>query len=234
MNILVLTGAGISAESGIATFRAQDGLWEGYQPEQVATPEAFERDPLLVQRFYNQRRAQLQQTHIQPNAAHYALAEFERRHTGDFLLVTQNVDNLHQRAGSRRVLAMHGELMKARCMDTGAIFAWTQDLDLQTPHPHAGHPDGRLRPHVVWFGETPLGLEMIEQAAAQADMFVAIGTSSVVYPAASIVQWTRSVCRRIEINLEETPKSPHFDETIRAAASSAVPEFFKRLSHAAE
>jgi NAD-dependent deacetylase len=227
MNVLVLTGAGISAESGIPVFRGDDGLWEGHRLEEVATPEAFADDPRRVQRFYNERRKRLQQRNIRPNAAHLALAEFERDHAGQFLLVTQNIDDLHQRAGSRQLLAMHGELLKARCLDSGELFPWTEDLTVETPHPR--HPErlGRLRPHVVWFGELPLGLERIEAAARSADLFIAIGTSAVVYPAAGIVQSTRPGCRRVEINLDDTPQSPLFDLTIRGKASEEVPRFLR-------
>ena len=230
MKVLILTGAGISAESGIPTFRGADGLWEGYRPEEVATPTAFHRDPSLVHRFYNQRRRRLQQADIQPNAAHFALAEFEQRHDDEFLLVTQNIDDLHQRAGSQNVLPMHGELLKARCLDTGELFAWREDLSLETPHPNDPSRLGRLRRHVVWFGELPMGLEQIDQAARQADLFVAIGTSAVVYPAAGIVQATRRSCRRVEINLDDTPQSSVFDATIRGKASIEVPKFLQTLT----
>jgi NAD-dependent deacetylase len=229
MRVLVLTGAGISAESGIPTFRGDDGLWEGYRLEEVATPTAFARDPDLVHQFYNQRRRSLQQPHIVPNAAHQALAEFERTHDDEFLLVTQNIDDLHQRAGSNHILPMHGQLLKARCLDSGDLFDWPGDLTTETPHPL--HPTrlGRLRPHVVWFGEMPIGLEQIEQAARAADLFIAIGTSAVVYPAAGIVQATRPTCQRVEINLDDTPQSPEFDQTIRGKASLEVPKFLRSL-----
>lgn len=232
MNVLILTGAGISAESGIRTFRDADGLWEGHRVEEVATPQGFDANPALVHEFYNERRRGLQRPEIQPNAAHLALAEFEARHVdGEFLLVTQNIDDLHQRAGSRQVLPMHGELLKVRCIDTHAVFDWTGDLDLSTPHPD--DPDnprlkGRLRPHVVWFGEMPFGLERIERAAAEADVFVAIGTSGLVYPAAGIVSQTPSDCQKIEINLGQTPASPSFDETIHGKASVEVPRLLRR------
>lgn len=229
MKVLVLTGAGISAESGIPTFRGADGLWEGHHLEDVATPEAFDRNPVLVHQFYNERRGRSPTAHIEPNAAHLALAEFEQRHDDDFLLVTQNIDNLHQRAGSKNVLAMHGELLKARCLDTGKLFDWNKDLSLETPHPDDPKRLGRLRPHVVWFGEMPIGLQEIDEAARQADLFVAIGTSAVVYPAAGIVQSTRSDCRRVEINLDPTPLSLAFGEAIQGKASIEVPKFFESL-----
>lgn len=229
MNVLVLTGAGISAESGIQTFRGSDGLWEGHRPEEVATPEAFQRDPTLVQRFYNTRRQKLLSPDIKPNAAHQALADFEASCSGNFLLVTQNIDDLHRRAGSKRVLHMHGELLKARCIDTGEIFDWREDLSGTTPHPKAPSKLGRLRPHVVWFGEIPLGLDEIYKAASQADVFIAIGTSGVVYPAAGIVQETPASCRRIEINLDDTPTAPYFTETHRGPASKLVPQILATI-----
>ena len=229
MNVLVLTGAGISAESGIPTFRGADGLWHGHRVEDVATPEGFLRDPELVHRFYNGRRRELQQSGIEPNAAHAALAEFEQNHAGEFLLVTQNIDDLHQRAGSRNVLPMHGELLKARCCETGELWEWREDLGVDTPHPRDPSRRGLLRPHVVWFGEMPFGMEQIEAAARQADLFLAIGTSGLVYPAAGIVQWTPPECRRVEINLDDTPASSAFDATVRGKASQEVPRFLQSL-----
>jgi NAD-dependent deacetylase len=239
MNILVLTGAGVSAESGIPTFRDANGLWEGHAVEEVATPQGFARNPVLVHQFYNERRRALLSESIRPNAAHVALAQFEREHVssgrGDFLLITQNIDDLHVRAGSRNVLAMHGELLKVRCVYTDAIYDWREDVTTNTPHPD--DPDnekmrGLLRPHVVWFGELPIGLEKIEQAAADADVFIAIGTSGLVYPAAGIVQQTKRTCRKIEINLDHTPASTAFDETIRGKASEAVPKLLEQLATA--
>ncbi|KAA1261763.1 NAD-dependent protein deacylase [Rubripirellula obstinata] len=243
MNILILTGAGISAESGIPTFRDADGLWEGHAVEEVATPQGFARNPELVHQFYNERRRALLSETIQPNAAHVALADFERELLSDprvsnqrcdFLLVTQNIDDLHARAGSQNVLPMHGELLKARCLYTEALFDWRDDLGTDTPHPD--NPDdesmrGCLRPHVVWFGEMPIGLSKIEQAAANADVFIAIGTSGLVYPAAGIVQQTKPQCRKIEINLDDTPASAAFDETIRGRASEEVPRLLRELSN---
>jgi NAD-dependent deacetylase len=229
MKVLVLTGAGISAESGIRTFRGDDGLWEGHRLENVATPEAFRRNPNLVHDFYNARRRALQTPSIRPNAAHLALAEFESRSDDRFLLVTQNIDNLHQRAGSKHVLPMHGELLKARCTLTGEIIPWSDDLTVSTPHPTDPNRVGTLRPHVVWFGEVPIGLDEIAEFAKDCDLFLAIGTSAVVYPAAGIVQCTPSHCRRVEINLDATPQSDKFDTTIRGKASVEVPAFLASL-----
>lgn len=224
-----MTGAGISAESGIPTFRGDDGLWEGHRLEDVATPQAFERHPKIVHEFYNGRRRNLLDESIKPNAAHVALAEFEQQHDDEFLLVTQNIDDLHQRAGSKNVLPMHGELLKARCTLTGELIPWRGDLSVSTPHPTEDDLIGTLRPHVVWFGEMPIGLDRIAAFAEDCDLFLAIGTSAVVYPAAGIVQSTPEHCRRVEINLDETPQSDRFDTTIRGKASVEVPKFLDSL-----
>ncbi len=239
MNILILTGAGISAESGISTFRDAGGLWEGHRIEDVATPQGFARDPELVHDFYNARRRDLLSPEIQPNAAHLALADWEREHTersaGEFLLITQNIDDLHVRAGSQNVLPMHGELLKAQCIESGEIFDWRDDLTVDTPHPNFPADESRcgwLRPHVVWFGEVPIGLEIVSRAAAHAHLFLAIGTSGLVYPAAGIVQSTKPSCRKIEINIGDTPASTAFDEHRRGQASVEVPRLIQELKDA--
>ncbi len=230
MNIVVLTGAGISQESGIPTFRGAGGLWEGRRIEDVASPEGFIANPQLVHEFYNARRKQLQDPTIQPNAAHRALAEFERRWTaGTFCLITQNVDDLHLRAGSQNLLPMHGELLKARCFESGDVLPWRDDLTVQTPHPKLANKPGRLRPHIVWFGEMPLQMDRIETALNDCDLFVAIGTSGRVYPAAGFVMMTPPHCRKVEINFESTPIDSSFDEVIQGAASVEVPKFFEGL-----
>lgn len=222
--VVVLTGAGMSQESGIPTFRGSDGLWEGYHITDVATPEAFRRQPQVVHRFYNLRRRQLQQPTIQPNAAHLALAQWEASlPVGSFTLITQNVDDLHERAGGRDVIHMHGELLKARCMDSGEVFDWHEDLSTNTPHPRDPYRLGRLRPHIVWFGEHPLHMERIAMALADCQWFLAIGTSGSVYPAAGFVQWVPPGCRTIEINLEDTPVAAHFDECIRGRVTEEIP-----------
>lgn len=233
MNLVVLTGAGVSAESGVPTFRASDGLWEGHRVEAVATPEGFAADPALVQDFYNQRRRQLASVH--PNAAHRALADLAARWTGDFLLVTQNVDDLHDRAHAEtppargfELIHMHGELKKARCTASGVVCDWDGDLEPAHASPH--HPHGRLRPHIVWFGEIPLEMERIERALAGCDLFVSIGTSGAVYPAAGFVQLARMAgARTVEINLEPTQGASLFDEGVYGPASETVPAFFDAL-----
>lgn len=219
-SIIVLTGSGISAESGIRTFRGQDGLWENHRIEEVATPEAFARDPDLVDRFYNERRQQLLDPQIKPNRAHEALAEFEKfcAETGrDFLLVTQNVDNLHERAGSKNLLHMHGELLKIRHLKTGEIKEHQGDLTRQS------HPE--WRPHIVWFGEMPLFMDEIYQALEKCDLFVAIGTSALVYPAAGFAMQCPQAYR-IEVNLDDTPMSPLFHQKRRGPAGQEVPRLF--------
>ncbi|EFH12909.1 Sir2 family NAD-dependent protein deacetylase [Teichococcus cervicalis] len=178
--LIVLTGAGISAESGLATFRDPNGLWARHRIEDVATPEAFARDPARVHEFYNARRAQLRDPAVRPNAAHHALARLVAAWPGEALLVTQNVDDLHARAmpgmAAARLLPMHGELRKARCLRCGAVHPWEADLSTATPCPACGVAGG-MRPHVVWFGETPLGLDRIEAAMARCGLFLSVGTS---------------------------------------------------------
>jgi NAD-dependent deacetylase len=225
-SLVILTGAGISAESGLATFRDAGGIWSRVRIEDVATPEAFARDPARVHEFYNARRAQLRDPAIQPNAAHRALAELDARWPGALLLVTQNVDDLHARAGSRRLLPMHGELMKARCQRCEAVAPWTHDLSTATPCPACARAGG-MRPHVVWFGEMPLAMERIGAALGTCDLFAAIGTSGQVYPAAGFVAEVAGRARTIEFNLEA---SGHlFDEVRRGPATETVPRFVAEL-----
>lgn len=232
-NLVILTGSGISAESGVPTFRAADGLWMGHRVEDVATPEAFARDPALVQDFYNRRRRQLSE--VSPNAAHRALADLAARWQGDVLLVTQNVDDLHDRVHARTAPApgfslvhMHGELLKAECTATGRVCDWPGDLAPGQPSPF--HPQGRLRPHIVWFGETPLHMDRIERALAACDLFVSIGTSGAVWPAAGFVQLARRAgARTIELNLEPSLGSRLYDETRYGPATEVVPAFCAEL-----
>ncbi|TCL03616.1 MULTISPECIES: Sir2 family NAD+-dependent deacetylase [Sodalis] len=227
--VVVLTGAGISAESGIRTFRAADGLWEEHHVEDVATPEGFQRNPQLVQAFYNARRRQLQQPDIAPNAAHRALAELEQILGDNFLLVTQNIDNLHERAGSRRIIHMHGELLKVRCVQSGQIVEWTDDITEQD-RCHCCQFPAVLRPHVVWFGEMPLGMEDIYDALGRADYFLAIGTSGHVYPAAGFVHEARlNGARTVELNLEPSQVESQFEEHVYGPASQCVPAFVSKF-----
>jgi len=222
-SIVVLTGAGISAESGLATFRGEDGLWEGHRVEDVATPEAFARDPALVHKFYNARRAQL--VEVKPNAAHLALARLEMEWPGEFLLVTQNVDNLHERAGSTRLIHMHGENSKAWCQRCDRRSPWNDPMSEQSECPQCGAL-AALRPDIVWFGEMPYDMDRIEDALRSCDLFVSIGTSGAVYPAAGFVQ-TAKYCgaRTLEMNLEPSVGSIFFDESRMGAAGELVPKW---------
>jgi len=227
-SLVLLTGAGISAESGLKTFRDHDGLWEGYSPEEVASIDAFRRDPELVQRFYNERRAQLQDPKIRPNAAHIALAELERKWSGEFLLITQNVDDLHDRAGSKHLLHMHGELLKVRCQASGAILPWRNNIESDTLCPCC-QKSRTLRPHIVWFGEMPLEMDRCFKALSQCDVFVAIGTSGHVYPAASFVQQVRRGAHTLEMNKEPSLVAGHFAERRMGPASEVVPAWVAEM-----
>jgi NAD-dependent deacetylase len=218
--IVVLTGAGISAESGIPTFRAVDGLWEEHRVEDVATPEGFERDPATVLRFYDARRRAA--ASAAPNAAHLALARLEVAIGDRLLVVTQNVDDLHERAGSRNLVHMHGELGRARCTSCGSRPAWDGDLEDRPPCPRCGQRT--LRPDVVWFGELPYELHRIENAVVACDVFVSIGTSGAVYPAAGYVALAAAFgARTIELNLEPSDAAVPFDEARIGSATEVVP-----------
>jgi NAD-dependent deacetylase len=226
-SIVVLTGAGISAESGLATFRGPEGLWEGHRVEDVATPRAFARDPDLVQSFYDQRRARLKE--VEPNAAHRALARLDAEWPGKLLIVTQNVDDLHERAGARRILHMHGELKSAWCLSCDARVRWDEDLRHGPPCPQCGVA-GSLRPDIVWFGEMPYRMDDIDRALGRADLFVSMGTSGAVYPAAGFVQTARYVgARTLEINLEPSQGSLFFHESRIGRAGELVPAWVDDL-----
>ncbi len=224
--IVVLTGAGVSAESGLRTFRDQNGLWEEHRVEDVATPEGFARNPALVDRFYNDRRAQLHRA--QPNAAHRALAQLEQGWQGPFLLVTQNVDDLHERAGSKNLLHMHGELLKARCLLTDEVYEWREPITRSTPCPCC-RTAGNLRPHIVWFGEMPMHMDQIVAALADCALFISVGTSGQVYPAAGFVQMTQSDCRRVEVNPAGTSISHAFGEHRVGPAGEQLPKLVVEL-----
>ncbi|WP_372729913.1 NAD-dependent deacylase [Nocardioides sp.] len=226
MRVVVLTGAGISAESGVPTFRDADGLWEGHRVEDVATPEAYDAQPSVVHRFYDARRAAL--AAVEPNDAHRALARLEAAWGDDLLVVTQNIDDLHERAGSSNVLHMHGELLSALCRGCGGRFRWPGDLGDFPPCPGCGVSE--LRPDVVWFGEIPHGMDRIEHAIRRADLFVSIGTSGAVYPAAGFVQYA-SMCgvRTLELNLLPSEGTHLFDEWRHGPAGVLVPEWVASL-----
>ncbi|WP_104108303.1 NAD-dependent deacylase [Nocardioides sp. 616] len=226
MKVVILTGAGISAESGVPTFRDADGLWEGHDVMQVATPEGFEADPALVQRFYDLRRAHL--SRVEPNAAHLALGRLAEHLGDDLVVVTQNVDDLHERGGVKHVLHMHGELNSALCQACLARFPWYDDLAPEPPCPRCGAH--LLRPDVVWFGEVPLHMDETLEALEQADVFAAIGTSGMVQPAASFVHFARANgAHTIELNLEPTPGTEDFEESRLGRAGDLVPQWVSEL-----
>ena len=227
MKTIVLTGAGISAESGLATFRDPDGEWARHDPMTLATPEGFAADPGLVHAFYNARRSQLSK--VKPNPAHRALARLETRMGADFLLVTQNVDDLHERAGSKRLLHMHGRLRSALCGACGSRMDWEGDLSTETPCPSCG-VSGHMRPDVVWFGEMPKHMDEIIAALDECGLFIAIGTSGSVYPAAGFVEIAANAgARTVELNLEPSEVTPAFDESRHGPASAVVPGFVDDL-----
>ncbi|GIU07941.1 MULTISPECIES: Sir2 family NAD+-dependent deacetylase [unclassified Shewanella] len=222
--IVILTGAGISAESGLRTFRDQDGLWEEHKIEEVATPEGYASNPLLVERFYNDRWKQFHNGSIEPNAGHVALAKLEQEFDGKLLVVTQNIDDLHERAGSRRLLHMHGELSKGRCPRSQQTFILREAFGPE----HTCTcciPAQRLRPHVVWFGEMPFGLDRIQHALDTCDLFIAIGTSGTVYPAAGFVDTANHHgAQTVEVNLMPADRHSQFQYHLEGRASEVVPK----------
>jgi NAD-dependent deacetylase len=235
MNIFVLTGAGVSAESGLGTFRdkAGTGIWARFDPMTLATPEAFASNPEEVHAFYNMRRRNL--IGAEANPAHFALARLEtalKERGGDLFLCTQNIDDLHERAGSQRVIHMHGELLKARCIHCKAVTSWRDDLSVEDRCPRCGQSGG-LRPDVVWFGEMPMHMEAIYEALSEADLFVSIGTSGSVYPAAGFVAEARAAgIRTCEINLEPSDNARVFDEARHGPASEVVPAWVEAVLNA--
>ncbi|NIJ21659.1 NAD-dependent deacetylase [Sphingomonas naasensis] len=225
-NIVILTGAGVSAESGVATFRGPGGLWEGHRVEDVCTPQALAHDPELVHRFYDERRAKL--ATVAPNAAHRALARLDAEWPGALLLVTQNVDDLHERAGSQRLVHMHGELRSALCAACGNRVGWEDSLPPESECPHCGTP--ALRPDIVFFGEMPYHMDQVERALAEADLFVSIGTSGAVYPAAGFVQTARHHrAATLELNLDPSEGSLWFGESRMGRAGALVPAWVEEM-----
>jgi len=229
-HIVILTGSGISAESGIETFRSgADGLWEKHKIEDVATPEGYHRNPVLVQNFYNKRRQQLEGGTVAPNAAHLALAKLERELEGEVTIVTQNIDNLHELAGTNNIIHMHGELLKPQCNNSGQSIAWSGDISLDD-HCHCCQIPAPLRPNVVWFGEMPIGMDRIHDALMKADLFISIGTSGAVYPAAGFVhEAAMHGAHTIELNLEPSEVEDEFAEKRYGKASVLVPELVEEL-----
>jgi NAD-dependent deacetylase len=225
-NIVILTGAGISAESGIGTFRDKGGLWEQHRIEDVATPEAFARDPDLVLRFYDMRREQIQKA--KPNVAHHALARLDAEWGGELLIVTQNVDDLHERAGAKRLIHMHGEHLSAWCTSCDIRVPWRATLAERPACTNCSSP--RLRPDIVWFGEMPYRMDEIDSALQACDLFVSIGTSGAVYPAASYVQNARYFgAQTLELNLEPSQGSIIFNECRLGKASDLVPKWVDEI-----
>ncbi|MBV9841780.1 MAG: NAD-dependent deacylase [Sphingomonadaceae bacterium] len=228
-SIVVLTGAGISAESGLATFRGPDGLWEGRRVEEICTPQALAADRGLVLDFYDQRRRAL--AGVAPNAAHEALARLDAEWPGELLIVTQNVDDLHERAGAKRLIHMHGELLSALCERCGGRAPFAGDM---IGGPRCGHCDAdALRPDIVFFGEMPYAMDHIDRALMDADLFVSIGTSGAVYPAAGYVQTARyRGADTLELNLEPSAGSMMFAESRLGTASRLVPEWVEEVLRA--
>ncbi|MDF1749738.1 MAG: NAD-dependent deacylase [Alphaproteobacteria bacterium] len=228
--IVILTGAGISKESGLSTFRDADGIWATVRIEDVATPEAFAADPDRVHAFYNARRRGLTDSTIKPNAAHEALARLEREWPGDVLVVTQNIDDLHERAGNRNLIHMHGELLKARCTRCKNIAFWDMDMSVNTGCPSCGQKGG-MRPHVVWFGEMPFMMETIYETLEKCGLFLSIGTSGNVYPAAGFVQAVRGAgtAQTVEINLEPSEGATLFDDGVYGPATEMVPQVVDQI-----
>lgn len=225
--IVILSGAGLSAESGLSTFRDKDGIWSRHRIEDVATPEAFARDPERVLEFYNTRRKGA--AGVKPNAAHVALARLEKEHAGEVLTVTQNIDPLHEMAGTKRLIHMHGEILKALCAHCGAKKPWEEDLSVDLSCPSCGK-EGGMRPDVVWFGEMPYQMDEIFAALEKADLFISVGTSGTVYPAAGFVMGAREAgAHTVELNLEPSEGVSQFAEKIHGPATQIVPAYVERL-----
>ena len=225
--IVILTGAGLSAESGLSTFRDKGGIWARHRIEDVATPEAFARNAEAVLEFYNTRRKGA--AGVKPNAAHEALARLEKEHGGEVLTVTQNIDPLHEWAGTRNLIHMHGEILKALCSHCGAKEPWEKDITVKMPCPACGKTGG-MRPDVVWFGEMPYRMEEIYQALGTCNLFISIGTSGAVYPAAGFVMEARQAgAYTVELNLEPSEGVSLFDEAIHGPATEVVPAYVENL-----
>ena len=223
-NLFILTGAGVSKESGIKTFREKDGLWENYKIEDVCTVEAFIKDPNLVNNFYNERRSSIIDQKILPNEAHYQLAKLEKKWKGDFILVTQNIDNLHEQAGSKKILHMHGSLDKCFCMNCGAEYKFNFDLSTEFVCKKC-NVKGKVRVDIVWFGEQPKYLDKIYKYLDRTDVFLSIGTSNNVYPAAGFIDYLKHQKRKIdfyEFNIEKTSKSSLFTKSFIGPASKTL------------
>ena len=228
INIVILTGAGISSEAGIKTFRDSGGLWEGHNIEEVATYTGFVRNPRLVYDFYNQRREQLNENLIAPTPAHIALKKLEDHFKDSCVVITQNVDNLHENAGTKNLLHMHGELQKSKCLRSGKVFKCTGELNSDVLC-SCCNPGSRMRPDIVWFGETPYHLDEITELLQNADYFISIGTSSEVYPAAMFINMVSESCMSIEVNIEKTGATWRFKDNYLGKASTEIPKLVDKL-----
>ncbi|MBL8628867.1 MAG: NAD-dependent deacylase [Rhodospirillaceae bacterium] len=228
--IVILTGAGISQESGLETFRDPDGIWSKVRIEDVATPEAFAADPDRVHAFYNMRRKRALTLNLEPNAAHKALAELEARWPGEVLVVTQNVDSFHERAGTTNLIHMHGRHAEARCNHCSHVVPWSGDMSVDVVCEGCAKPGG-IRPNVVWFGEMPLQMDRIQAALFECDLFISIGTSGNVYPAAGFVGLMRKMGRghTVELNLEPSTGASLFAESHYGKATDIVPRYVAAL-----
>lgn len=226
-NIVILTGAGLSAESGLSTFRDKDGIWAKYDVEEVATPEGFARNPAYVYEFYNMRRKA--HSDVKPNLAHEALAKLEQEIESNVLIVTQNIDNLHEQAGSQSLIHMHGEIAKIFCNHCNTRRIWEHDINIETRCPACQKPGG-MRPDVVWFGEMPYEMDLIHHKLSGCDLFISIGTSGTVYPAAGFVALAHQAgAHTVELNLEPSHGASYFDETVHGPATQIVPEYVDKL-----
>lgn len=231
-SIVILTGAGISAESGVSTFRDKDGIWAKIDYRDVATPEGFARNPARVHEFYNMRRQAVRQ--VKPNAAHFALARLERDYPGDVLIITQNVDSLHEAAGTKNLIHMHGQHNQVLCNNCGIRLPWEDDLSVDLPCP-ACHSVGTLRPDVVWFGEMPYQMDRIQKALVSCELFISIGTSGTVYPAAGFVMLAADAgAHTVELNLEPSEGVSRFEEARHGPATEIVPAYVDELIERAE
>ncbi len=226
-NIVILTGAGISAESGLATFRASNGLWNNHRVEDVATVEAFERNPAYVHEFYNELKKEL--VKAQPNPAHFAITRLQREYDAEISIVTQNVDTLHEKAGSKNICHIHGQINQALCLNCGHILETFGDVDTETVCPHCKIV-GMMKPNIVFFGENLLCMDKVDRLLSGCDLFLSVGTSGVVFPAASFVQIAKyNGAQTYEFNLEPTSNNFYFDRHIFGPAGTTLPAFVDEL-----
>ena len=226
-NIVILTGAGISAESGLATFRASNGLWNNHKVEDVATIEAFERNPAYVHEFYNELKKEL--VKAKPNKAHLAITRLQKEYDANISVVTQNVDTLHEKAGNQNIYHIHGQINQAVCLNCGKILETFGDVDTETVCPHC-HIAGMMKPNIVFFGENLLCMDKVDRLLSECDLFLSIGTSGVVFPAASFVQIAKyNNAKTYEFNLEPTSNNYYFDHHVYGPAGTTLPAFVDEM-----